>query len=320
MATWSPAGDQASALAGAGSSTDHSAGAPSAAASSGWSSARARPSSLSTSQTSRWGSSAVPFPGRHRARSEAMAPDWSSRQPTPSSMARASTTWRPVSLGANAGSQRRSAMSTCSATVRLGPTAAASHPLVEVVPVRLQQLLDNGAGGEGFGVVMTAQQRLDRRAAHRSTLPGPAVHRLGLRHACLPWSRRHAPPPILAWRLLAGEWLVPGIHGHLPRHRATPRFVTVRFLTQCLVRRGWPRPADGEHLYSRSTMRPLHRFTVLPTVPEALAPLRTLAHNLRWSWHPATQELFRAIDPDGWEASGHNPLRMLNETRSEEHT
>ena len=61
-------------------------------------------------------------------------------------------------------------------------------------------------------------------------------------------------------------------------------------------------------------MRPLHRFTVLPTVPDALNPLRVLAHNLRWSWHPATQELFRAIDPAGWEASGHNPLRMLNET------
>ena len=61
-------------------------------------------------------------------------------------------------------------------------------------------------------------------------------------------------------------------------------------------------------------MRPLHRFTVLPTVPEALAPLRVLAHNLRWSWHPATQDLFRAIDPDGWDASGHNPLRMLDET------
>jgi glycogen phosphorylase len=61
-------------------------------------------------------------------------------------------------------------------------------------------------------------------------------------------------------------------------------------------------------------MRPRHRFTVLPTVPEPLAPLRVLAHNLRWSWHPPTQELFRSIDPDGWEASGHNPLRMLNET------
>ncbi|HEY4727564.1 MAG TPA: alpha-glucan family phosphorylase, partial [Actinomycetes bacterium] len=61
-------------------------------------------------------------------------------------------------------------------------------------------------------------------------------------------------------------------------------------------------------------MRPLHRFTVLPTVPDALTPLRVLAHNLRWSWYPSTQELFRAIDPAGWEASGHNPLRMLNET------
>src|SRR4030095_3809088 len=57
----------------------------------------------------------------------------------------------------------------------------------------------------------------------------------------------------------------------------------------------------------------LHRFTVLPTVPDALTPLRVLAHNLRWSWHPATQELFRAIDPAGWEACGHKPLRMLNE-------
>ena len=42
-------------------------------------------------------------------------------------------------------------------------------------------------------------------------------------------------------------------------------------------------------------MRPLHRFTVLPTVPDALTPLRVLAHTLRWSWHPATQELFREI-------------------------
>ena len=46
-------------------------------------------------------------------------------------------------------------------------------------------------------------------------------------------------------------------------------------------------------------MKPLHRFTVLPTVPDALTPLRVLAHNLRWSWHPATQELFRTIDPAG---------------------
>src|SRR5919198_892469 len=60
-------------------------------------------------------------------------------------------------------------------------------------------------------------------------------------------------------------------------------------------------------------MRPLHRFTVLPTVPKPLEPLSVLARNLRWTWHPPVQELFAAMDPTGWEASGHNPLRMLNE-------
>jgi starch phosphorylase len=60
-------------------------------------------------------------------------------------------------------------------------------------------------------------------------------------------------------------------------------------------------------------MKPLRRITVLPTVPTALEPLHVLARNLRWSWHPPTQDLFAAMDPDGWEASGHNPLRMLNE-------
>src|SRR6266516_762351 len=59
-------------------------------------------------------------------------------------------------------------------------------------------------------------------------------------------------------------------------------------------------------------MIPLQRFTVLPTVPEPLRPLAALARNLRWTWHPPVQELFAAIDPAGWEASGHNPLRMLN--------
>jgi glycogen phosphorylase len=60
-------------------------------------------------------------------------------------------------------------------------------------------------------------------------------------------------------------------------------------------------------------MKPLRRITVLPTVPTALDPLGVLARNLRWSWHPPTQDLFAAMDPEGWEASGHNPLRMLNE-------
>ena len=43
----------------------------------------------------------------------------------------------------------------------------------------------------------------------------------------------------------------------------------------------------------------------------ALAALGDLAGNLRWSWHPETQDVFRALDPDLWESTGHDPVRLL---------
>ena len=46
-------------------------------------------------------------------------------------------------------------------------------------------------------------------------------------------------------------------------------------------------------------------------LPEALRPLGDLARNLRWSWHPDTQEVFRAVDPDLWMSTGGDPLQML---------
>ncbi|MGZ4458056.1 MAG: alpha-glucan family phosphorylase [Nocardioidaceae bacterium] len=58
-------------------------------------------------------------------------------------------------------------------------------------------------------------------------------------------------------------------------------------------------------------MRAIRRFTVRPVLPEALTALGELAGNLRWSWHPETQDLFAAIDRDLWETSGHDPVRML---------
>src|SRR5215472_6639133 len=36
---------------------------------------------------------------------------------------------------------------------------------------------------------------------------------------------------------------------------------------------------------------------------------------LRWSWHPATVELFESIDPAGWAASGGDPVAMLSSMR-----
>lgn len=59
-------------------------------------------------------------------------------------------------------------------------------------------------------------------------------------------------------------------------------------------------------------MRAIRRFTVRPVLPEALQALAELAGNLRWSWHPETQELFASIDPTLWEASG-DPVALLGE-------
>ena len=60
-------------------------------------------------------------------------------------------------------------------------------------------------------------------------------------------------------------------------------------------------------------MRAIRRFTVRAALPEPLAPLRDLTLNLRWSWHAETRDLFAAIDPAGWEASGHDPVALLGE-------
>jgi starch phosphorylase len=58
-------------------------------------------------------------------------------------------------------------------------------------------------------------------------------------------------------------------------------------------------------------MKPIRTFAVIPSLPPALGALRELALNLRWSWNHDTIELFRRLDSDLWEATGHNPFRML---------
>ncbi len=57
--------------------------------------------------------------------------------------------------------------------------------------------------------------------------------------------------------------------------------------------------------------RPIHTFSVIPSLPESLKPLRTLAHNLRWAWKHDMIELFIRLDADLWEETEHNPVRML---------
>lgn len=48
-----------------------------------------------------------------------------------------------------------------------------------------------------------------------------------------------------------------------------------------------------------------------PVLPAGLERLQDLAENLRWSWHHETVALFQALDPAGWEATGHNPVQLL---------
>ncbi len=64
-------------------------------------------------------------------------------------------------------------------------------------------------------------------------------------------------------------------------------------------------------LRTLARVRAIRRFTVQTVLPAALADLDELAHNLRWSWHAPTLELFAAIDPELWEAVSGDPVALL---------
>ncbi len=58
-------------------------------------------------------------------------------------------------------------------------------------------------------------------------------------------------------------------------------------------------------------VRTIRSFTVLPSIPERLKPLQTLANNLWWCWNAEAVALFRRINPDLFEALDHSPIRLL---------
>ncbi len=58
-------------------------------------------------------------------------------------------------------------------------------------------------------------------------------------------------------------------------------------------------------------MKALRRFTVRPQLPPQLHPLGALIRNLRWSWHPASQDLFADIDRALWARFEGDPLKLL---------
>ncbi len=58
-------------------------------------------------------------------------------------------------------------------------------------------------------------------------------------------------------------------------------------------------------------MRPVHTFSVVPSLPKEIEGLRLIAQNLRWCWSHESVELFRRLDRDLWETTGHNPVLLL---------
>ncbi len=64
-------------------------------------------------------------------------------------------------------------------------------------------------------------------------------------------------------------------------------------------------------------MHKIRNFTVLPSLPEQLAELQTIAKNMFWAWNPETIELFRQIDSELWEQCGHNPIKLLGSVSQE---
>ncbi|GEA89463.1 alpha-1,4 glucan phosphorylase [Cellulomonas cellasea] len=58
-------------------------------------------------------------------------------------------------------------------------------------------------------------------------------------------------------------------------------------------------------------VRAIRRFTVRTLLPVELGDLDELAHNLRWSWHAPTRDLFAEIDRDLFTQVGRDPVALL---------
>ncbi len=64
-------------------------------------------------------------------------------------------------------------------------------------------------------------------------------------------------------------------------------------------------------------MRDITLFTVVPQMPERLQPLVEMARNLWFAWNLEAIDLFRFIDSNLWEESGHNPVALLGRLEKE---
>ncbi|MGE5361035.1 MAG: alpha-glucan family phosphorylase [Bacteroidales bacterium] len=55
----------------------------------------------------------------------------------------------------------------------------------------------------------------------------------------------------------------------------------------------------------------METYPTLPSFPDRIHRIGTLASDLWWSWHPAAREVFRTLDYPLWRITAHNPVLML---------
>src|SRR3989475_4653974 len=56
-------------------------------------------------------------------------------------------------------------------------------------------------------------------------------------------------------------------------------------------------------------------YNVMPTLAPGVEPLGEMSFNPWWTWEPAARRLFRPLDPELWDRTNHNPVRMLQLSR-----
>ena len=72
---------------------------------------------------------------------------------------------------------------------------------------------------------------------------------------------------------------------------------------------------NSARILSAGVMPNYQLYNVSPTLPEPLEPLREMSFNLWWTWEPSARRLFRHLDPELWNRTNHNPVRMLQLSR-----
>jgi starch phosphorylase len=70
-------------------------------------------------------------------------------------------------------------------------------------------------------------------------------------------------------------------------------------------------PQSSQHPTLSPSQARIQTFRVVPSLPEPLKPLLTIANNIWWTWNYEAVNLFSKLDRDLWEETNHNPVKML---------